>query len=240
MRRGRLVLVVLGGLLGTIGVVLFMVYLGLPTIVKWVTIHQGRALLGRDVSIDRVELHAWGGWYRLYGLRIAGQPGEPPLLEIAETNLRILYSFLFKGQIRASQLALISPTLRMARTGPGRLSISDIIERFGAEDKKTPASDQEPIEILADLIVVSNGTILFEDRAVTPLRAFDITDLTINLRDISTKRDTGRGTGTVALALNGTPMAITAEAIRVRPDPRQGPTQYRGPRSRHHLAVLAP
>ena len=102
MRRGRLLLVVLGGLLGTIGVVLFMVYLGLPTIVKWVTIHQGRALLGRDVSIDRVELHAWGGWYRLYGLRIAGQPGEPPLLEIAETNLRILYSFLFKGQIRAS------------------------------------------------------------------------------------------------------------------------------------------
>ncbi len=105
----------------------------------------------------------------------------------------------------------------MARTGPGRLSISDIIERFGAEDEKTPASDQEPIEILADLIVVSNGTILFEDRAVTPLRAFDITDLTINLRDISTKRDTGRGTGTVAFVLNGTPMAITAEAIRVRP-----------------------
>jgi Domain of Unknown Function (DUF748) len=217
MRRGRLLLIVLGGLLGTIGVVLFMVYLGLPTIVKWVTIHQGRAQLGREVSIDRVELHAWGGWYRLYGLRIAGQPGEPPLLEIAETNLRILYSFLLKGQIRTSQLALISPTLRLARTGPGRLSISDIIERFAAEDTKTPASDKEPIEILADLIVVSNGTILFEDRAVTPLRTFDITDLSINLRDISTKRDSGHGTGTVAFALNGTPMAMTAQAIRVRP-----------------------
>ena len=52
---------------------------------------------------------------------------------------------------------------------------------------------------------------------MTPLRTFDITDLSINLRDISTKRDTGHGTGTVAFALNGTPMAMTAEAIRVRP-----------------------
>ncbi|MGH7332601.1 MAG: DUF748 domain-containing protein [Candidatus Rokuibacteriota bacterium] len=217
MRRGRLSLVVLGGLLGAIAVALFMVYLGLPTIVKWVAIHQGRTLLGRDVSIDRVELDAWRGWYRLYALRIAGRDGEPPLLEIAEADLRILYGFLLKGQLRASEFALTSPTLRVARTGPGQLSISDIIERFAAEDKEKPAIDKKPLEILADLIVVSNGAILLEDRAVSPPRAFDITNLSVNLRDISTKRDTGRGTGTVAFVLNGTPMVLTAEDIRVRP-----------------------
>lgn len=217
MRRRRLLLLVFAGLLGAIAVALFMVYLGLPTIVKWVAIHQGRSLLGREVSIDRVDLDAWNGWYRLYGLRIAGHDGDPPLLEIAETDLRILYSFLLKGQLRASEFALISPTLRIARTGPDRLSISDIIERFAAEDKKAPASDKEPLEILADLIVVANGTLLLEDRAVAPPRRFDITNLSVNLRGISTKRDSGRGTGTVAFVLNGTPMAMTAEAIRVRP-----------------------
>jgi hypothetical protein len=217
MRRRRLVLVVLGGFLGAIALAVFMVYLGLPTIVKWVAIHQGRTQLGRDVSIDRVELDAWNGWYRLHGLRIAGRDDQAPLLEIAEANLRILYSFLLKGQIRASQLALISPTLRIARLGPDRLSISDIIERFAAKAREAPASETEPIEILADLVVVANGTILLEDRAVAPPRTFDITNLSINLRDISTKRDTGRGTGTVAFVLNGTPIAATAEDIRVRP-----------------------
>ena len=138
MRRGRLLLVVLGGLLGTIGVVLFMVYLGLPTIVKWVTIHQGRARLGRDISIDRVELHAWAAGTVSTACASPGDPASRRSLEIAETDLRILYSFLLKGQLRASQLALISPTLRMARTGPGRLSISDIIERFGSRTRRHP------------------------------------------------------------------------------------------------------
>jgi hypothetical protein len=216
MRRGRLLLLISAAFLGVVVVALFVVYLGLPAIVKWVAIHQGRAQLGREVAIDDVRLDVWNGWYHLKGVRVAGRPGEPPLAEIGEATLRILYSFLFKGQLRASEVALTSPTLRLARIGPGELSISDILARF-APKEDTPASEKEPIEILADLIVISNGTILFEDRAVAPARTVEITNLTINLRDISTKLNTGRGTGTIAFLFNGTPAALTAQDIRVRP-----------------------
>ena len=216
MRRKRLVLLILAGFLGAVAVALVAVYLGLPALVKWVTIHQGRSQLGRDVSIEGVHLDLWNGWYRLKGLRIAGRPGEPPLLEIAEVDLRVIYSYLFTGQIRAHQIAITSPVVRLARIGPNELSISDIIQRF-ADDEKKPAGEKETFEILADLILVSNGTVLFEDRAVTPPRAFEMKDLTVNLRDVTTKLHAGQGTGTIAFVLNGTPVAVVARDVRVRP-----------------------
>ncbi len=217
MRRGRLVLFVFGGFVALVTVLLVAVFLGLPTLVKLVAINQGRTLLGRDVSIQHIELDVWNGWYRIKGLRIAGRPGEAPLLEIPEAHLRVRYRPLFReGQLRTSQFALVSPTVRLARLGPNQFSISDIIERFAPEEKKV-TTGEATFEILADLITVSNGTILVEDRAVSPARMFEIKNLVVNLKDISTRLHTERGTGIIALVLNGSPMAVVAEAIRIRP-----------------------
>jgi hypothetical protein len=216
MRRKRLVLLILAGFLGAVAVAVLAVYLGLPALVKWVIIYQGRRQLGRDVAIESVRLDLWNGSYNVKGLRVAGRPGELPLLEIAEVDLRVIYSYLFRGQIRAHQIAFTSPVVRLARIGPNELSISDIIQRFAGDEKK-PAGDEETFEILADLILLSNGTILFEDRAVTPPREFEMKGLTVNLRDVTTKLHAGQGTGTIAFVLNCTPVAVVARDVRVRP-----------------------
>ena len=216
MRRKRLVLRILAGLVGVVAVTLLGVYLGLPALVKWVAIHQGRSQLGRDVSIESVKLDVWNGWYRLNRFQIAGRPGEPAFVEIKEVDLRVIYSYLFRGQLRAHQIAITSPVVRLARLGPGELSISDIIQRF-ADDGTKPAEQKEGFEILAELILISNGTVLFEDRAVTPARTFAMKDLTINLRHITTKLHAGEGTGTISFVLNGTPMAVVARDVRIRP-----------------------
>ena len=216
MRRKRLVLLLLASFLGAVAVALLAAQLGLPALVRWVAIRQGRSQLGRDVAIESVRLDLWNGWYSVKGLRVAGRVGEPPLLEIAEVNLRVVYSYLFTGQVRAHEIAITSPVVRLARIGPNELSISDIVQRVaGQEEKKSP--DAGGIEILADLVLVSNGTILFEDRAVSPPRTFELKNLTVNLRDITTKLNAGRGTGTIAFVLNGTPVAIVARDVRVRP-----------------------
>jgi hypothetical protein len=216
MRRTRVWLLILASVLGVVAVALLVVYVGLPGLVKWVIIRQGRSQLGRDVSIERVRLDAWNGWYRVEGLRIAGRPGEPPLLEVKEIDLRVVYGQLFQGRIRARQLVITSPLVRLARLESGELSISDITRRF-VDDEKEPASEKEPIEIFADLILVSNGLVLFEDRAVTPARTFEMKDLTVNLRDITTKLHAKEGTGTIAFVLNGSPVAAVARHVRVRP-----------------------
>jgi hypothetical protein len=216
MRRTRLVLLILASVLGAVAVALLVVYVGLPALVKWVIIHQGRSQLGRDVAIESVRLDAWNGWYRVGGLRIAGRPGEPPLLEIKEIDLRVVYSYLFRGQIRTHQLALTSPVVRLARLAPGELSISDIIQRFAGDEAK-PAADKDTFEILADLILVSNGIVRFEDRVPTPARTFELKDLTVNLREVTTKLNAGQGTGTIAFVLSGTPVAVVARDVRVRP-----------------------
>lgn len=217
MRRKRLVLLSLGGLLGVVVLALLTTSLGLPALVKWVALHQIRSQLGRDASIERVRLDLWNGWYHIRNFRIAGRPGEAPFVEIGEIDLRLIYSYLFRnGEIRAHQLAITSPVVRLARLPTGELSISDIIGRF-ATDEKQPAAEGKSFELLADLILVSNGTVLFEDRAIAPARTFEMKDLSINLRNITTKLHVGQGTGSIAFVLNGTPVAVVARDVRIRP-----------------------
>jgi hypothetical protein len=145
------------------------------------------------------------------GLRVAGRPGEPPLLEVTAIDLRVVCSYLFTGQIRAHEIAITSPVVHLARIGPNELSISDIIQRF-ADDGKKPADEKETFEILADLILVANGLVLFEDRAVAPPRTFEVKDLTIN--SATSRPARRRPTGTIAFVLNGTPVAVVAATSR--------------------------
>ena len=147
---------------------------------------------------------------------MAGRPGELPLLEIAEVDLRVIYSYLFTGQIRAHQIAITSPVVRLARIGPNELSISDIIQRFAGDEKK-PADAGDASRSSPTSSWSRTASVLFEDRAVTPPRAFEMKDLTINLRDVTTKLHAGQGTGTIAFVLNGTPVAVVARDVRVRP-----------------------
>jgi hypothetical protein len=216
MRRKRLLLVILGGLLGTVLLGFVTIYVGLPALVKVVALHQIRGLLGREVSIERVRLDLWNGWYQVKNIRIAGRPGEAPFVEIGEVDLRLIYSYLFQGQVRAHQIAVTSPVVRLARLASGDLSIADIIERF-APDEKKPADEQASIELLADLILVSNGAVLVEDRAVTPARTFEMRDLSVNLRNITTRRHAGQGTGSISFVLNGAPVAVVARDVRISP-----------------------
>jgi Domain of Unknown Function (DUF748) len=218
MRRKRRVLLILGSFLGAVGVALLAVVYGLPALVKSVAVHQFRGQLGRDVSIERVRLNLWTGWYYVQNLRIAGRrPGEPAFVEVGAIDLKLLYRSLFRdGEIRADQLAITSPVVRLARTAPGVLSISDIIDRFTQAETKS-AVEQKSFQILAELILVSNGTVLFEDRAVSPARTFEMKDLTINLRNITTKPHAVPGVGTIAFVLNGTPVAVVAQDVRIRP-----------------------
>jgi hypothetical protein len=216
MRRRRLVLAILGGFLGLVLLGLLTVKFGLPALVKVVALHQIRSQLGRDTSIEHIRLDLWNGWYQIANLRIAGRPGEAPFVEIAEVDLRLIYSYLLRGQLRARQIAVTSPVVRLARLASGQLSISDIIERLAAEETK-PTAEQASFELLADLVLVSNGAILVEDRALDPARAFELKNLSVNLRDITTKMHAGQGSGSISFLLNGAPVAAVARDVRISP-----------------------
>lgn len=185
----------------------------LPLIVRAGLVHQIRSLTGRDARIESVRLNVFTGWYNVRNLRIGGRPGEPPLLEVGEIDLRLLYRYLLQGQVRSREIAFRSPVLRLARVDGGRLDIDDILARL----RGGPERPGEPIDIVAELIVVSGGRVFIEDRAVAPAQAFELRDLTISLAGISTRQNSGQGTGTLTGVLDGTPLAITAEEIRVRP-----------------------
>lgn len=172
-----------------------------------------RSATGRHVSIDEAGLNLFTRRLTVKGLMIADRDGSrEAFVELERLEVRFRLIPLLRGRLHIDAIELAAPAVRIVRLGASELNVSDLVERYLGGP-----SGGGPIALALDRLTLTGGALVFEDRAASPPRAFDVKGLTVELRDVSMTSDAKRGAASLTATLAGAPVSLRAEEIRASP-----------------------
>ena len=148
------------------------------------------------------------GRLRIAGLRLDDREPGPPLAELDRLEVRFRPGMLLRGHLWIEDLALDNPRVRILRTGRGLLNISDLLRP--SKPRKQAAA------FTLDRLALTRGAIMFEDRTLTPPRAWRADALTIEAAQLSTVNPEPRGRGRLTTTVAGAPLSVEVSEVRRR------------------------
>src|SRR5438128_1125667 len=149
------------------------------------------------------------GRLRIAGLRLDDREPGPPLAELDRLEVRFRPGTLLRGHLWIEDLALDNPRVRILRTGRGLLNISDLLRP--SKPRKQAAA------FTLDRLALTRGAIMFEDRTLTPPRAWRADALTIEAAQLSTVNPEPRGRGRLTATVAGAPLSVEMSEVRLAP-----------------------
>ena len=209
MIRRRTWLTVAAVLLAGIGLSAVALWLALPSIARWALVRQVEAQTGRRLTMAAFDLDLRGGRLRIDGLRLDDREPGPPLAAFDRLELRFRPSRLLRGHVDIEDVTLTAPRVHIVRTGGGVLNISDLLGR--------PSSKSGPAPLTLDRLALTGGTILFEDRTLTPPRTWRVEGITVDAAALSTVSPEPRGSLRLGATVAGAPLAVEASGVRLVP-----------------------
>lgn len=164
--------------------------------------------IGRPVSIGRIEVSPFAGRVTVDDLRIDAADGREPLLTLKRGTAVVELRSLFARVPHVREIRLESPYASVARVGPDRLDVSDIVER----NRSTAATNSPRAQWRIDRLSVDGARIRFDDRVARKLTQVDA--LGLELTGLGTRpADVGQPAALRArFALDGRPVEIDADA----------------------------
>jgi uncharacterized protein involved in outer membrane biogenesis len=200
-----IVVVVLGGLM----VVLLVV---LPLILRRATVDRISRLTGRAVALADVDLNVFTGRVALHRFRLARHGSDAPALEFDRLEVRVALTSVVTGNIRVRELTLTAPRVYVTRLGAARFDFDDLLALVPPPDPTAPRS---PTTITLERLTLERGLLVARDEAVTPASTWRIEDLAANGADLSTRPGSRAGRLVVRARLNGSPLALEADAVEL-------------------------
>jgi uncharacterized protein DUF748 len=200
-RRWIIPLVALAGI-----ATLVVGYARLPWFVRQVAIARIHAMTGRPVAIDAVDVHLLRGGVDVRGLRLGERDGAP-FATVERLNLRLSLGALLLGHLHVRELVLHAPTVRVVRLATNEFNFSDLLRSSGTAST--------PLAVTVDRFAIEQGTVTLEDRALPQARTWRSEHLTLEARNVSTRRDDGTATGSSVTA--GAPVSVAVERLRLYP-----------------------
>ena len=194
-----LVLAVVGGAAATV--------YALPEIVRRVAVARIHSATGRPVSIEAVELNLWTGRLMVRGVRVTERDQPAPFADIERLEARLHLPSLMRGHIWIRDLTVTDSTVRVVRLPTGEFNFSDLIQSSGAVTR--------PLDVTVDRFALVGGTVTLEDRALAEPRTWSSEQITIEARNVSTRRDDGSATGRSVTA--GAPVSLEIKNMRLYP-----------------------
>jgi uncharacterized protein involved in outer membrane biogenesis len=210
-RFRRRILVIAATVLGALVVVLLIV---LPLIVRRVAVDRLTRMTGRAVALADVDLNLFTGRAALHRFRLAQRGSDAAAVEIERLEVRVALTSLVTGNIRVSELVLTGPRLYVARLGPGRFDFDDLLALIPPADPAKPPAKSTTTVTLERLSLV-RGRVVTRDEAVAPVSTWKLEDLTIDGTGISTRPGFRPGRLTVRARVNGSALALDADAIEL-------------------------
>ena len=199
----RWLVIILGLLVVAGGVAL----LGLPELVRRTAIARIGAMTERPAAIDRVEVNVFTGRVGVYGFRLTERDGQTPFADFKRLDLRLHLPALLRGHLLLREVVLSDPTVRVVRLPTGEFNFSDMIHRSGT----TGAT----LDVTVERFRLTGGTATLEDQALPERRTWTSEGITIDTRNVSTRRDDGHAIG--RSVTGGAPVSVEVTDLRLYP-----------------------
>ena len=209
MTRRRLWTTIAVALLATLVVSAAAMWVMLPTLARWAVVWQIEAKTGRRLTMREFDLDLRGGRLHITGFRLADREPGPPLAEFDRLDVRFRPAPLLRGHLWLEEVTLTAPRVRIVRTGRGLLNISDLLGRSKARGGA--------VAFTLDRLSLTGGAVVFEDRTLTPPRAWRAEPLTIEAALLSTVNPESRGSGRLTATVAGAPLSVELADVRLAP-----------------------
>ena len=184
-------------------------WMALPSLARWALVWQVEAQTGRQLTMAAFDLDLRGGRLRIDGFRLADREPGPPLAEFDRLDVRFRPARLLRGHVDIEDVTLSAPRLHIVRTGRGVLNISDLLGRTKSKSGGAPFT--------LDRLALTGGTIVFEDRTLSPPRTWRAEALTVEAAALSTVSAEPRGSVRLTTTVAGAPLAVEASGVRLQP-----------------------
>lgn len=195
-----------------------LAWLAVPLLLKHQAEELGSQVLGRALTLGKIDFKPWSLELSISNLAIAGPAGDTsakPQLHVDRMYVDADWSSLLHRAVVLNTIEIVSPALRLDYQGDGRYDIDDILQRLKAEpENKEPAPNSKPLLFSLANMALTGGSIDLTDRSTTTVRAHQLRDLQLALPLLSnfdTLRDTAV-TPRLAFVLNGNAVDTTAQA----------------------------
>ena len=175
-KKKKILLICLASLLALL---IFIVTI-LPLIVRSKAIAAIEDETGRKVRIEKVTINPFTLTVTVKGFAVEAGEGAP-LVTIANLRASLGLASLYKGALIISKVTVDSPALSFSRLAANRYSFNDIIERQNAKPKKP----KREFHFSINNILLKNGSVDFDDRAIAGGRKHTVRSLDIAIPFIS-------------------------------------------------------
>ncbi len=179
----------------------------LPEIVRRVAVARIHAVTGRPVSIEAVELNPLTGRVMVRGFRLAERDQPAPFADFDRLEARLHLPALLLGRLWIRDLVVTDSTVRVVRLPAGDFNFSDLIQSSGTGTR--------PLDVTVDHFALFGGTVTLEDRALAQPRTWISEQITIEARNVSTRRDDGSAVGRSLTV--GAPVSLEIKNLRLYP-----------------------
>jgi len=177
----------------------------LPRIARHVAVARLEAITHRHVRIDRVELNLLTGRVAVVGLHVSDRAPGSTLADWERLDLRFSPLSLLRGDLWIREAVLRGSTVRIVRSPEG-LNVADLV---GGAPTGTV------LDVTVDHFALVDGTLMLEDRAITPPRTWTSEHIAIDARNVSTRDQ--RGVAEASSVTGGAPVAIKFEHFQLYP-----------------------
>jgi hypothetical protein len=191
----------------TVAVVAVIALLAFPDLVRLATVKRLQAITGRPVAIEALKIDLWTGRIALRGLRVTDTDGAP-LATLERLDARLRRRSLLHGHISLASLAIDGSSVRVVRYSQGDFNLSDLIPKSSGGGGRT-------FDVTVSDFALTRGTVMLEDRMLSPAQTWRSEDLTIHAHNVSTLR--ADGTGVATSTINGSPVSVRVDQLRLKP-----------------------
>jgi uncharacterized protein involved in outer membrane biogenesis len=208
--------------LGKLGLALIVVvalvivgfFASLPEIVRQVVVRQVPKAIGRQITIEDIDLNLFTGNLAIKKLRLAERTGPQAFVEFERLEARLALLALVRQNIRLRDFRLVGPIVRIVRGADGKLNFDDLMPAV----KERPLA-REPTKWTFTLnhAAIQGGRVVVEDRAVTPAADWSIQDLALETSGVSTRPNSPPGWLKGSLRLGAAALEIRWDSFQQAP-----------------------
>lgn len=184
-------------------------WLVLPGVIASHLQAKASQVLGRTVTVRSVDVAPWSLAVTVYGLEVAGLPGQAPALSIERSYINASLTSLLRWAPVLDAVEFDQPVLRVTQDAPGQWDFLDILEKLQSASP-TPEPHAPMARLALYNIQVRDGRVELHDRVAGVQHRVEALQLQLPFISTLPSQREVRVEPQLSLRLNGSDIATQA------------------------------